>query len=73
MGEKNIEFEINDAPRDSFNVTCSEFTTIEQIKKNFIITREEYKHLKPDDFMFLIEGFNLNINIYRKFFKLMKK
>lgn len=50
-----IKFEINDAPRDSIYYTLSGETTILEIK-NRINQEKGYEHLKPDDYMLLIEG-----------------
>jgi len=51
----NIKFEINDAPRDSIDFDLPGDTTILEIK-NLIQKKPGYDHLKPEDYMLLIEG-----------------
>ena len=55
MMSDKIKFEINDAPRDSIYYELSGDVTILDIK-NLICKREGYEHLKPEDYMLLIEG-----------------
>ena len=50
-----IKFEINDAPRDSIFYEMPGDVTILEIK-NRINQEKGYEHLKPEDYMLLIEG-----------------
>ena len=51
-----IKFEINDAPRDIFSLEFPETTRIIEIKTFIKMKYPDYKEMKPEDCMLLIDG-----------------
>lgn len=51
-----IKFEINDAPRDIFSLEFPETTRIIEIKTFIKMKYPDYKEMRPEDCMLLIDG-----------------